>query len=303
MSTDRNGAGAAPGGGGGDARDAAAGVRDAGAGVRDAAAGFRPRRLSRASAATQIADQVRDAILRGDLTAGARLPSEHELAEQFDVSRATVREAIKLLSAARLVESTRGAAGGTFVVLPDPATVAASIGDTLSLWFASGSTSLAEVSEAREAIERICVPLAARRREEDDLVAIRAAVERAGDRDSDLDAFLRDDLDFHIAICRAAKNQVLELPMTAIHLIRPWTNTVVFELLDRDRIADQHAAILAAIEARDPDAAERAFDLHIGYLAELRAAALRERAETEVPIAALAAERAHPALDARGPDA
>jgi len=263
------------------------------------ASGFRPRRLTRASAATQIADQVRDAIVRGELTAGARLPSEHELAEQFDVSRATVREAIKLLAAARLVESTRGASGGTFVVLPDPAAVAASIGDTLSLWFASGSTSLAEVSEAREEIERICVRLAAQRRDDDDLREIRRAVE-AGRAAVDLDAFLRDDIDFHVAVCRAAKNQVLELPMTAIHLIRPWTNTVVFDLLDRARIADQHEAILRAIEAGDGDAAEAAFDAHIAHLAELRAAALRERGEDEVAIAALAAEPAHPAIERRG---
>jgi len=258
--------------------------------------GFRPRRLTRASAATQIADQVRDAILRGELSAGARLPSEHELAEQYDVSRATVREAIKLLSAARLVESARGASGGTFVVLPDPATVAASIGDTLSLWFASGSTSLAEVSEAREAIERICVRLAAQRRDDDDLREIRAAVEQARDPDADLDLFLRRDLEFHIAICRAAKNQVLELPMTAIHLIRPWTNVVVFELLDRELIAAQHERILAAIEAGDADAAEAAFDEHIAHLAALRAAALRDRGEDEVAIAALAGGRPHPAI-------
>ncbi|HEY4279702.1 MAG TPA: FadR/GntR family transcriptional regulator [Conexibacter sp.] len=258
--------------------------------------GFRPRRLSRASAATQIADQVRDAILRGELPAGSRLPAEHELAEQFVVSRATVREAIKLLSAARLVESTRGAAGGTFVVVPDPAAVAASIGDTLSLWFASGSTSLAEVSEAREAIERVCVRLAAQRRDEEDLADIRRAVEGGRDPEIDSDAFLRHDLEFHIAICRAAKNQVLELPMTAIHLIRPWTNTVVFELLDLGQIADQHQAILDAIEAADGDEAERAFDRHIAYLAELRAEALHERPETDVPIASLVAQQAHPAL-------
>nr|WP_281381512.1 FCD domain-containing protein [Conexibacter arvalis] len=156
---------------------------------------------------------------------------------------------------------------------------------------------MAEVSEAREAIERICVRLAAHRRDDDDLRAIREAVERARDDDGDLDVFLRRDLDFHIAICRAAKNQVLELPMTAIHLIRPWTNTVVFDLLDRSRIAEQHAAILAAIEAGDPDAAERAFDVHMRHLAELRAAALRERGEDEVAIAALAAEPAHPAIE------
>ncbi|MGX6447633.1 FadR/GntR family transcriptional regulator [Patulibacter sp. S7RM1-6] len=261
---------------------------------------FRPRRLTRASAATQIADQVRDAILRGELTAGERLPPEPELADEFGVSRATVREAIKLLAAARLVESTRGAAGGTFIVLPDPAAVAESIGDTISLWFSSGSTSLAEVSEARESIERICVRLAAERRTDEDLAAIRRAVEDARGAGGDLDALLRHDLDFHIAICRAGKNAVLELPMTAIHLVRPWTNTVVYALLDGGAVADQHEAIAAGIAARDAARAEAAFDVHMAYLTELRSRALVEDPEGGVRLAALVDRPAHPAFGRRG---
>ena len=63
----------------------------------------------------QIAKAIRDAIMSGDLLVGERLPSEAELAEQFDVSRPTVREALKRLGAQSRTRTQRGAPGGAFV--------------------------------------------------------------------------------------------------------------------------------------------------------------------------------------------
>jgi len=63
----------------------------------------------------QIAEAIRDAIISGSLRVDARLPSEAELAEQFDVSRPTVREALKRLAAQSLIRTQRGATGGAFV--------------------------------------------------------------------------------------------------------------------------------------------------------------------------------------------
>src|SRR5215210_8015916 len=88
---------------------------------------FEPRPLQRATAAQQIAEQIRAAIRAGRLAAGQRLPSEHDLAADYRVSRPTVREALRILAAGRLVEATRGAGGGTFVALPAPAAAAESL--------------------------------------------------------------------------------------------------------------------------------------------------------------------------------
>ena len=63
----------------------------------------------------QIAKAIRDAIMSGDLIVDERLPSEAELAEQFAVSRPTVREALKRLGAQSLIRTQRGATGGAFV--------------------------------------------------------------------------------------------------------------------------------------------------------------------------------------------
>ena len=65
-----------------------------------------------------LAEAMRESILSGALAVDQRLPNEAELAAQFDVSRPTVREALKRLAAKNLIRSRRGASGGNFVTLP-----------------------------------------------------------------------------------------------------------------------------------------------------------------------------------------
>jgi DNA-binding FadR family transcriptional regulator len=253
---------------------------------------FEPLPIHRESAAQQIAGQIRAAMLTGELETGQRLPSEHELADEYGVSRPTVREAMRILAADGLVRATRGAAGGTFTALPAPDAVAGSLGETIELWFRAGSTTAAEVEQARGWIERGCVRLAAENRSDADLAAIRAAVDGARDPTIDIDRFLALDIEFHVAISRAAHNGVLELAMTAIHLARPRTNTLLLSQLKPERIVEQHDAIVQAIAARDPGAADRAFQAHLDHLLSIRTEALERRDPHEIAVASLREE--HP---------
>jgi len=257
---------------------------------------FVPRPITTTSAAQQIAEQIRLGILRGELPPGQRLPSEAELATEFAVSRGTIRETMKLLSAQRLVEATRGAAGGTFVRLPEPVDVAAAMGDTITLWFNAGSTSVAEVNDAREWIERACTIMAARHRTEAELESIRAAVEAMEAPGIEMDEMLEIDIDFHVAVSRAAHNAVLELAMNAIHIVRPYTNTMIMPLLSIPTIAQQHRAIFEAIAVCDEERARAAFDIHVAHLEEVRQRALADRRAEEVPVSELTHE-AHPDVE------
>jgi DNA-binding FadR family transcriptional regulator len=257
---------------------------------------FVPRPITTASAAQQIAEQIRVGILRGELPPGQRLPSESELAADFSVSRGTIRETMKLLSAQQLVEATRGASGGTFVRLPEPVDVAAAMGDTIALWFNAGSTSVAEINDAREWIERGCTIMAARHRTDEDLAGIRAAVEAMEAPGIEMDEMLELDIEFHVAISRAAHNAVLELAMTAIHIVRPYTNTMLVPLLSIATIASQHRVIYEAVVARDEERARDAFDVHVAHLDDLRQRALADRRADEVPVSELTHE-AHPAVE------
>ena len=81
--------------------------------------------------------------------------------------------------------------------------------------------------------------------------------------------------------------------MTAIHLARPRTNTLLLSALKPASIIEQHDAIVEAIAARDPDAAERAFLNHLEHLLTIRTEALARRDANEIPVASLREE--HPA--------
>ncbi|WP_197060606.1 FadR/GntR family transcriptional regulator [Arthrobacter sp. L77] len=248
---------------------------------------FAPTPLERRDASGQIARQLREAISLGTWSPGERLPSEQELAAAFDVARSTAREGLKLLSATGMVTTSRGSNGGTFVSLPDADEVAIQLGDAIRLWFRAGNVTVQDVDEARAILELQCVDLAARRRTTEDLEAILRPVERSRDYSMDIADWLDLDLEFHTAICRAAKNKILELAMTAVHLSRPATNSVFVDQLDRSTVTEQHYALYQAIEAGDPDAAARAFTAHVDYLAHVRLTALNDRSPSSITVASL----------------
>jgi GntR family transcriptional repressor for pyruvate dehydrogenase complex len=257
---------------------------------------FEPRQLGRKDASGQIARQLRNAISQGVWQPGERLPTEQELADTFDVARATAREGLKLLSATGIVSSARGSNGGTFVAVPDAEEVAEQLSDAIQLWYRAGNVSVHDVDEARWVLEMQCVGLAAQRRTDGDLEAIRRPVEASRDFEMDIADWLDLDLEFHTAVTKAAKNKILELAMTSVHLTRPATNSVFVEYLDREAVTNQHEAIYRAIAAGDSDAARAAFQAHVSYLDRTRREALDETDAADVLVATLPEVR-HSAAD------
>src|ERR687885_440272 len=124
---------------------------------------FAPIAVARASSA--IAEQIRQAIVTGQLAQGDRLPPERELAEQFGVSRVTVRDALRGLEAMGLVDVRVGARGGAFVTAPTGAVV----GQTMSDMLMMAAVTPEDVVEARLIVELGTVTLACARATDDDL--------------------------------------------------------------------------------------------------------------------------------------
>lgn len=250
---------------------------------------FRGEHVESHTAAETIAGQVRDALIDGRIKPGDRLATEPEMAGDFGVSRSTVREAIRILRGQGFVQTLRGAKGGHFIVSPQTDVVAESVGETFGLWFEAGTVSVAEVDEARNIVEAACVRLAAERRTDADLVAIAAVLEESMVDDQPLTAFLELDVRFHRSIARAARNRLLELPMAAIHLVRPRTNRLL-RRHDRTAVRQQHKTLYETIRDGDPDAAEAAFHEHAAYIAREREAAVQEqrRAASEIAVGELA---------------
>lgn len=105
---------------------------------------------------------------------------------------------------------------------------------------------------------------------------MRRLLEEASDPAISAEEFQKLEVAFHRAIANAARNRLLNLPMQAIHIVRPRTNKLLHNF-DRRPIIDQHARLCDEIDNGDPDAAEQAFAAHLDHLANMRKEAARSK--------------------------
>ncbi len=207
---------------------------------------------SDADLSAQIATAIRDEIIAGRLIVDARLPSEAELAEQFDVSRPTVREALKRLAAQSLIRTQRGATGGAFVNKLSFTEAYAQQITTSTLLLSMNDVSFETACEARFALERSCAELSAQRCGPDDLAAMRAEIHRQGQPNLSDEAFCASDVAFHRALVDGAENPVLSYQLAgAVEAMQPLMNMITFSARDRARIVALHMRIAGAVEARN----------------------------------------------------
>jgi len=223
--------------------------------------------LVTASLAKQIAEKIRESIADGTLKADDQLPTEDKLAKQFEVSRPTIREALKRLAAQSLVRSRRGPAGGTFINRPTREEVSSNLTTATSLLVSLGEFELPEVLEARHQFEVVCARLAAERNTPADMDVMKKELKTQKDSAlSDVD-FCASDVRFHRALADAAHNPVLQFVMYAvIEALQPIENMIVFRFRERKKIVKQHEMMLAALKARDIEAAVAAVTVQTEYL-------------------------------------
>lgn len=216
-------------------------------------------------------DQVRvsilQAIAKGQLQPGDRLPSEVEQARGFQVSRAAVREALRSLGEMGLVTTVQGRGGGSFVNNVDADPVARNLGEAMDVLLHLDAINIAELLEARRALEGVCARLAAERRSDAHLHEIADVLRAARDPELSTEAWLGLDVRFHRAVATSADNRVLMVPLSALHaIVQPRLNEAIRPLIVRDDIDAEHGAILAAIGDRDVAAATVAVERHIDTL-------------------------------------
>jgi DNA-binding FadR family transcriptional regulator len=205
---------------------------------------------SSADLSAQIAEAIRDAIVSGDLIVDERLPSEAELAEQFDVSRSTVREALKRLAAQSLIRTQRGATGGAFVNRLSYLEAYAQQITTSTLLLSMNAVSFETACEARFALERACAPLSAQRRSPDHLATMRAEIHRQSQPGLTDEAFCASDVAFHRALVDGACNPVLSYQLAgAVEAMQPLMNMITFTARSREAIVALHVRIADALEA------------------------------------------------------
>ncbi len=208
-----------------------------------------------------LLDRIRD----GTWPVDHELPSERELMGEFGVSRIPLREAIAGLRALGVLVTRPGS--GTRVRPVDANTVARLLPLLVTL---EGSRTFSQVFELRLAVESQTAFLAAQRRSEADLRAIRDVVDRLR---ADLEARLEDavetDLEFHVRIAKATQNPLFEMLMkTLAELVKHvQVESCKDDPVRRRRAFDSHQAIADAIAARDPEGARAEMEAHLRYSA------------------------------------
>lgn len=212
-----------------------------------------------------IARQVVDDIVARDLPAGAALPTEAEMAALYDVSRATVREALRILETNGLVRIRPGRYGGPQVGQADPV----AFGRSLTWFLQMRRTRFWELLEARVIMEPMMAALAAQRREEGAVAGLRAAVDAHRVLDADDHAgYLAATQDFHGLVAGISGNGVLDLFGRALKEI--YTERAIVEdrpAARREDVLREHEAVVDAILAGQAGRAEEAMRRHMEELA------------------------------------
>lgn len=231
------------------------------------------------SISKQIAEQIRDAIVSGQLEIGDRLPTEDELAQRYGVSRPSVREALKRLAAQNLVRARRGPTGGNFVVRPSYDELAESLSGAATLLIGIGELGIEEIIEARRVLQHSCLELAAVNATASDIRQLEAALARQQDPQISDEAFCQADVAFHRALVDATGNGMLRFVMyTVLDALIPVANMVVTVVRKRSDILDLHARMLEQLQQRDTDALKATMDELLDYLLAKFAEASERRA-------------------------
>jgi len=217
---------------------------------------------------------VRDQLMSGQLKAGDRLLPERELATRLGVSRPVIREVLRGLAAIGVIEIRHGS--GSVVRRPG----FAELGDLFTMMLVQQSEVVEDVMEARIAIERQAIRLACSRATPADLTSLRQALQRIEETVDDPQIGGAADFAFHAALIAAAHAPTLASLHAAIAVLLQRSH-----LQRRARITDlegieaylveHHRQLLAAVVARDADAADRLLMQHfeIGSVFQRRAAA------------------------------
>jgi len=225
---------------------------------------FKPIRTKRLY--EEIVEQIRELMTGGELKPGDKLLSERDLAERLQVSRPSVREAIRSLEIMGFVEIRRG--GGTFV----RDTNADEIIRPLAMFLAVERSSLLEMFEVRRVFETATARMAAERASPEELGRLEAALEAMRERFNARDSEKGEeaDVEFHYVVAEATHNALLIRLFRTLSAEFSRAVSVARRQLyvDQDnprKLVAQHRRIYAAIKGRDPESAARAMREHLNY--------------------------------------
>ncbi len=212
-----------------------------------------------------VVAQIQDAIFDGRLKTGDTLPSERQLKEMFNISRGTLREALRVLEQKGLIEIKLGVGGGSVVKDLN----ADQVSEGLALLIRSQKVSLNHLAEFREDVEGIVAAHAAKRRTKEDILQLYKLLEAARNcvegGTSQRNAFIDIDKKIHMTLAQVAKNPVYISVLHSVHenIHRYYDR---FLSMDERELRENHqdlCDLVKAVEKRQADHARRLARSHV----------------------------------------
>lgn len=216
----------------------------------------------------QVAAQLRELILSGEVAPGDRLPVEGQLSAEFGVSRSTVREAIRLLSSQSMLHTVRGPTGGTFVSAADPSSLRAYLETSIGLLSSEDSVTVPHLLEVRELLEVPAARLAAHRRSDEDLEAMHTSARSDGLRPGRHERFERNQ-QFHVQVLTAARNPLLAVVTEPVFRVIQSRFLKDEDHVFFEQVNEEHAKILDCIVHGDSEGAGETMHDHLVRLREV----------------------------------
>ncbi len=224
--------------------------------------------LDRVKTYELVVRQIKDEIFAGRLRPGDKLPGERQLSELLQVSRPSVREAVRILQAMEILRTSPGTGSNSGLVVSTRPSRA--LTDLLGLHVALSSYSIAEIMDVRLVLEcRVARHVAEHPEQLSE--EIPRILERMSDPELDRDAFHDLDAEFHVALAQAASNRFLADLMSAMREAVRRPMTAVFADTERwpelqKTLVQEHVDIYDAVRSGDPDLAESLIRQHIEHV-------------------------------------
>jgi GntR family transcriptional repressor for pyruvate dehydrogenase complex len=212
-----------------------------------------------ARASEDVAAQILEAFYAEGLKPGEWLGTEAKMAERFNVSRVTIRDAVSGLAARGLIDVRVGARGGLRIATSDPERLI----DAFSIQLRLMGLTRDELFEAMLAIEPVTASLAAERATDEQIECLRRLVEQSSEAFDDPLRFSTLAVGFHQSLSEISGNRALRASLAALrsnqllHMGPPPTRRIA------ERVARIHHSILEAIAAHDPAVARERMREHL----------------------------------------
>ena len=211
--------------------------------------------------ANETIEIIKQMIIRGELTAGQRLPAERDLAVQLGVSRPSLREAIRALIALNILESRHGE--GTFVSSLEPELLSEPIDFVLQV----NGDALFSLFEARRVLEAAVAALAAERATDLELAELDEFVKQGSNKVGDPEEFIEHDVEFHARLRSAARSPVLSSLLSSVSTLSLASRRLTAQDAGtRARAHSDHRAMVKALKARDAQGSHNLMVAHLDHV-------------------------------------